>query len=470
MNLKFLHLHLHGLIRSNSLELGRDPDTGGQTQYVLELVKSLANTSEVDQVDLVTRLIKDTKVDKSYSQEREFIEPGAQIIRFQFGPAKYLRKELLWPYLDELTQNLIQYYKKHENKPNFIHAHYADAGYVGVRLSQALKIPFIFTGHSLGREKKRKLLEAGLKLNQIEKLYCISKRIKAEEEALKYTDIVVTSTKQESVFQYSQYNSFLTEKCKVISPGVDHIKFHHIHSTTETSEIDNMMFPFLKDIRKPPFLAISRAVRRKNIPSLVEAYGRSEKLKRKANLVLVLGCRDNTSKLDPQQRDVFQQIFEMIDKYNLYGKVAYPKKHSPSNIPSLYRWAACRGGIFVNPALTEPFGLTLLEASSCGLPIISTDDGGPKEIHSKCENGLLVDVSDINKLKIALEKGISNSSQWKLWSRNGIEGVHRHFSWNTHVRNYLSIFKSQYQKSAIFSSSGIKESCLKGSSSLIKPH
>ncbi len=470
MNLKFLHLHLHGLIRSNSLELGRDSDTGGQTQYVLELVKSLANTSEVDQVDIVTRLIKDSKIDSSYSKEQEYIEPGAQILRFQFGPNKYLRKELLWPYLGELTQNLIQYYQKHENKPSCIHAHYADAGYVGVRLSQALKVPFIFTGHSLGREKKRKLLEAGLKINQIEKLYCISNRINAEEEALKYADIVVTSTKQESIYQYSQYHSFSPEKSKVIAPGVDHTKFHHIHSTTETSEIDNMMLPFLRDLRKPPILAISRAVRRKNIPSLVEAYGRSEKLKRKTNLILVLGCRDNTSKLDSQQRDVFQKIFEMIDKYNLYGKVAYPKKHSPANIPSFYRWAASREGIFVNPALTEPFGLTLLEASSCGLPIIATDDGGPKEIHLKCENGLLVDVTDTNQLRIALEKGISNSSQWRLWSRNGIEGVHRHFSWNTHVRNYLSILKDHNQKSPKVSSSGIKESCLKGTSSLIKPH
>ncbi len=470
MSLKFLHLHLHGLIRSNSLELGRDSDTGGQTQYVLELVKSLSKMPEVDQVDLVTRLINDSKVDISYANEREFIEPGAQILRFQFGPSKYLRKELLWPYLDELTHNLIQYYQKSEDKPNFIHAHYADAGYVGIRLSKALKVPLIFTGHSLGREKKRKLLEAGLKINQIEKLYCISKRIKAEEEALKYADIVVTSTKQESKYQYSQYSSYLLEKSRVIAPGVDHTKFHHIHSTTETSEIDNMMLPFLKDLRKPPLLAISRAVRRKNIPFLVEAYGRSEKLKRKANLVLVLGCRDNTSKLDSQQKDVFQKIFEMIDKYNLYGKVAYPKKHSPTNIPSLYRWAASRGGMFVNPALTEPFGLTLLEASSCGLPIIATDDGGPKEIHSKCENGLLVDVSEINKLKISLEQGISNSTQWKVWSRNGIEGVNRHFSWNTHVGKYLSVLLGLDQKSTIVSSSGIKQSCLKGCSSLIKPH
>ena len=86
MRLKFLHLHLHGLIRSKNLELGRDADTGGQTQYVLELIKSLANTSEVDQVDLVTRLIKDPKVEGEYSQEEEFVEPGVRILRFKFGP------------------------------------------------------------------------------------------------------------------------------------------------------------------------------------------------------------------------------------------------------------------------------------------------------------------------------------------------------------------------------------------------
>ena len=40
MRFKFLHLHLHGLIRSKNLELGRDADTGGKTQYVLELIKS----------------------------------------------------------------------------------------------------------------------------------------------------------------------------------------------------------------------------------------------------------------------------------------------------------------------------------------------------------------------------------------------------------------------------------------------
>ena len=470
MGLKILHLHLHGLIRSSNLELGRDPDTGGQTQYVLELVKSLANTSEVEQVDLVTRLIKDKRISINYSLKEEFIELGARILRFQFGPQKYLRKELLWPYLDELINQLYQFYKKPENKPNWIHAHYADAGYVGVHLSKILNVPLVFTAHSLGREKKRRLLDAGLKSSQIEKSYFISKRISAEEDALKKASMIVTSTKQESVYQYSTYESFELKKAKVICPGVDHDKFHHIYSTTETSDIDSMMNPFLVDSLKPPLLAISRAVRRKNVPSLVEAFGRSEKLKKNNNLILVLGCRDNLSKLDSQQKDVFQQIFEMIDKYNLYGKVAYPKKHTPDQIPSIYRWAASRRGIFVNPALTEPFGLTLLEAASCGLPMVATDDGGPREIKLKCENGLLADVTDLNKLKVTLEKAIANKSQWKLWSRNGIEAVSRHFSWNNHVRNYLFNMYQQNQELSMLSSSGIKLNCLNGRSSLIKPH
>ena len=123
--------------------------------------------------------------------------------------------------------------------------------YVGVHLSRNLKVPLVFTAHSLGREKKRRLLDAGLTQSQIEKSYFISKRISAEEEALKEASIIVTSTKQESVYQYSAYKSFESQKARVISPGVDYKKFHHIHSTTETSDIDNMMNSFLTDSLKP---------------------------------------------------------------------------------------------------------------------------------------------------------------------------------------------------------------------------
>ena len=71
MGFRLLHLHLHGLFRGHDLELGRDADTGGQTLYVLELVKGLAARPEVDRVEVVTRLIHDRRVSLDYARPEE---------------------------------------------------------------------------------------------------------------------------------------------------------------------------------------------------------------------------------------------------------------------------------------------------------------------------------------------------------------------------------------------------------------
>ena len=445
MGLRLLHLNLHGLIRSHDLELGRDSDTGGQTLYVLELVKGLAARPEVEKVELITRLISDRRVSFDYSNPVEKISSCAEIIRIPFGPKRYLRKELLWPYLDDLADQIVQRLQKENRFPDWIHAHYADAGYVGALVSRRLRLPLVFTGHSLGREKLRRLLAAGIDHDQIEQTYSISKRIDAEELALAHSNLLITSTKQESDEQYSRYGRFSSENVEVIPPGVDLNRFHSVDTSQndEEKELNKLFKPFLRDINLPPLLAISRAVRRKNIPALIETYGRSSILQQRHNLILILGCREDSRQLEKQQREVFQQVFELVDKYNLYGKVAYPKQHKREQIPSIYRWVANRRGLFVNPALTEPFGLTLLEAAASGLPMVTTDDGGPRDILSRCENGLLVDVTDLEAFRDGLEIAGSNSSLWKTWSNNGVEGVSRHFSWDAHVCNYIALMQKR---------------------------
>jgi len=446
LGLKLLHLNLHGLIRSNDLELGRDSDTGGQTLYVLELVKGLAARPEVEKVELITRLIVDRKVSSDYSKPVEKISNCAEIIRLPFGPKRYVRKELLWPYLDDLADQIVQrLQKENHNLPDWIHAHYADAGYVGALVSRRLGLPLVFTGHSLGREKLRRLLAAGIDHDQIEQTYSISKRIDAEELALAHANLLITSTKQESDVQYARYGRFSSKNVEIIPPGVDLNRFHPIAYSLnkKEKELNKLFKPFLRDINLPPLLAISRAVRRKNIPALIETYGRSSILQQRHNLILILGCREDSRQLDKQQREVFQQVFELVDKYNLYGKVAYPKQHKREQIPSIYRWAANRNGLFVNPALTEPFGLTLLEAAACGLPMVTTDDGGPRDILSRCDNGLLVDVTDLEAFRDGLETAGSNPSLWKTWSNNGVEGVSRHFSWDAHVCNYIALMQKR---------------------------
>ena len=439
MGLRLLHLHLHGLFRSHELELGRDADTGGQTLYVLELVKHLAQQPDVDHVDVVTRLIKDSKISGDYAVPEERIASRARILRFRFGPDRYLRKEQLWPHLMQLVDQLIDHLRQPGQMVDWIHAHYADAGLVGSLVSKRLGIPLVFTGHSLGREKQRRFLVAGGDRLQMEHTYAISARIAAEERALAQADLVITSTRQEAEKQYSIYSNFQPQRAHVLPPGVDSSRFHPSASVTEQAELNQLLHPFLRDPSKPPLLAISRAVRRKNIPALVDAFGQSDALRRQFNLVLVLGCRDDPRQLAEQQREVFQQVFELVDHHNLYGSIAYPKQHRRDHIPAMYRWAARRQGLFVNPALTEPFGLTLLEAAACGLPMVATDDGGPQDIQARCGNGLLVDVTKPGGLQSGLEQAARAGDLWRRWSDNGVEAVSRHFSWDAHVRHYLAL-------------------------------
>jgi len=448
VGLNLLHLHLHGLFRSQGLELGRDADTGGQTLYVLELVRSLAARAEVDHVEVVTRLIQDRRLSADYALPEESIAPGASIRRFSFGPKRYLRKEQLWPYLDELADQLVLHLQARHRRPDWIHAHYADAGYVGALVSRRLGLPLVFTGHSLGREKLRRLLAAGGNREQIDQTYSISRRIDAEELALAHADLVITSTRQERDHQYSRYGRFEAGRADVVPPGVDARRFHPRSTPQESADVSALVEPFLREPQRPPLLAICRADRRKNIPALVEAFGQSAVLRERHNLILVLGNRDDSRQMDRQQREVFQQIFDLVDRYDLYGSVAYPKHHRRDQVPSIYRWAADRKGLFVNPALTEPFGLTLLEAAASGLPMVATDDGGPRDIQRRCENGLLVDVTDPDSLQHGLVRAGSDPERWRRWRDNGVEAVSRHYSWDAHVCSYLALMQGRLSPSA----------------------
>ncbi len=206
--ISILLISVHGLIRADNLELGRDADTGGQTKYVVELARTLAEFDEVEQVDLLTRRVVDQEVSKDYAQVYEPISKKAQIVRLDAGPAAYLPKEELWDYLDVFADNALAYIRELGRTPDIIHSHYADAGYVGVRLANLLGIPLIHTGHSLGRVKRRRLLASGLKRDVIETRYNMSRRIDAEEDTLASAELFIASTRNEIEEHYELYDHY----------------------------------------------------------------------------------------------------------------------------------------------------------------------------------------------------------------------------------------------------------------------
>ena len=110
-------------------------------------------------------------------------------------------------------------------------------------------------------------------------------------------------------------------------------------------------------------------------------------------------------------------------------------------MPELYRIAAEKKGVFVNSALTEPFGITLIEAAASGLPVIAPNDGGPLDIINNCECGLLVDTTNYKELAAAIKHIIADSEKWKQYSRAGVMNVRNHYTWKTHAKTYLNEIK-----------------------------
>lgn len=435
--LYILMISVHGLIRGRDLELGRDADTGGQTTYVVELARALARHQEVERVDLLTRLIDEPAVSSDYAQPEEDLGNGARVLRLSCGPRRYLRKETLWPYLDQMVDQCLHFLRKQNRLPDMIHSHYADAGYVGRQLSLLLGIPQVHTGHSLGRAKRERLLASGRKELAIERQFSLSRRIAVEEEVLKHASLVVTSTRQEIDEQYGMYQNHDPRRCVVIPPGIDTSRFSPPGRKIAASAIQREIDRFLTQPEKPMILAICRPESRKNLKGLVAAYGNDPHLQEAANLVVVAGNRDNIRDLDEAQQQVLGDLLLDIDHYDLWGRAAFPKHHNQEDIPELYRLAAQRRGIFVNSALTEPFGLTLIEAAASGLPFVAPDDGGPKDIVGNCRNGLLVDTLDPASIADGLGKALLDMNQWRKWSRQGIVGVKRHYSWDAHVAKYM---------------------------------
>ncbi|TYI71575.1 hypothetical protein E1A91_D08G305600v1 [Gossypium mustelinum] len=492
-------ISLHGLIRGESMELGRDSDTGGQVKYVVELARALGTMPGVYRVDLLTRQVSAPDVDWTYAEPTEMLSPrttensmqelgessGAYIIRIPFGPKdKYIPKEMIWPHIPEFVDCALSHIRQMSKVlgeqigggepvwPVAIHGHYADAGDSAALLSGALNVPMLFTGHSLGRDKLEQLLKQGRQSREeINTTYKIMRRIEAEELSLDASEVVITSTRQEIEEQWRLYDGFdpiLERKLRarirrgvschgrfmprmvVIPPGME---FHHIvphdgdmdgdverneeNSTSPDPPIWSEIMRFFSNPRKPMILALARPDPKKNLTTLVKAFGECRPLRELANLTLIMGNRDSIDEMSGANASVLLSILKLIDKYDLYGQVAYPKHHKQYEVPDIYRLAAKTKGVFINPAFIEPFGLTLIEAAAYGLPIVATKNGGPVDIHRVLDNGLLVDPHDQQSIADALLKLVSDKHLWARCRQNGLKNIQL-FSWPEHCKTYLS--------------------------------
>lgn len=98
--------------------------------------------------------------------------------------------------------------------------------------------------------------------------------------------------------------------------------------------------------------------------------------------------------------------------------------------------------LFVLPSPAEPFGLVLLEAMALGVPVIATSAGGPLEIVSHNESGLLVPPSDAHALAEAINELLDNPQQRQAMGKAGRARFEERFTARRMAREIKALYET----------------------------
>ncbi len=98
--------------------------------------------------------------------------------------------------------------------------------------------------------------------------------------------------------------------------------------------------------------------------------------------------------------------------------------------------------IFIAPSIAnESFGVAVVEAMACEIPVVATDVDGFKEVMNNNVTGYIVKRKDINSIAYALEKLMSSSETRKIIGKNGRKRVIENYDWNKNVETMESVYE-----------------------------
>ncbi|HEX5246737.1 MAG TPA: glycosyltransferase family 4 protein [Gaiellaceae bacterium] len=150
-------------------------------------------------------------------------------------------------------------------------------------------------------------------------------------------------------------------------------------------------------------LSVSRLTRQKGIDVAVEALS----LLPDDVVLVVLG--------EGPQRELLE---ELAREHDVESRVILPGR-----VPDVAAWLR-RASVYVQPARWEGFGLAVLEAMVCGLPVVATNVSSLPELVADGETGLLVPPDDPAALARAVERALADPALGPA----GLERARREFS------------------------------------------
>ncbi|KAL3625266.1 SAGA histone acetylase and TREX-2 complexes component [Castilleja foliolosa] len=467
------------------------PDTGGQVVYILDQVPALEREmlkrikeqglDITPRILIVTRLLPDA-VGTTCGQrlEKVFGTEHSHIIRVPFRTEKgivrkWISRFEVWPYMETFTEDVAKDITAElQAKPDLIIGNYSEGNLAASLLAHKLGVTQCTIAHAL---EKTKYPDSDIYLKKFDEKYHFSCQFTADLYAMNHTDFIITSTFQEiagskhTVGQYESHTAFtmpglyrvvhgidvFDPKFNIVSPGAD-TKVYFAYTEKDKrltefhSEIEELLYSdveneehlcVLKDKTKPILFTMARLDRVKNLTGLVESYAKNPKLRELVNLVVVGGDRRKESK-DSEEQAEMKKMYSLIETYNLNGQFRWiSAQMNRFRNGELYRYIADTKGAFVQPAFYEAFGLTVVEAMTCGLPTFATVHGGPAEIIVNGISGFHIDPYNGDEVAEVLvdffDKCKADPSHWDAISAAGLKRIEEKYTWQIYSDRLLTL-------------------------------
>ena len=340
----------HGHFCNLSSQKLDNKDTGGQVVYIYNLALAFSRREEVSRVDIITHRFSENKtINKNHSCPVEHIDNKVRIVRV--GKTRTFKiKEEIFTILPEIADSILEFYKLRKEKiPDVWYGHFADGGLVSQLLSSVTNKPFLWTPHSLSVLKTDKLCKI---------------RFQAELESIMKSDLIITSTNNSKQTLIEKYNC-PTYKIQVAAPGINNFYLEN----TKINEDNHPIWKLLELYSENKVLLVAgRACPDKFYESVISMFIHYGEFCKEFRCIIMI--------ID-YHSEYCLSLQNLVLENNLENQIKIiPSCTYPMFLHVLGKIKNTKG-ILLHPSKRESFGLTVLEAASCGVPVI---------VNSKCDN------------------------------------------------------------------------------------
>lgn len=210
------------------------------------------------------------------------------------------------------------------------------------------------------------------------------------------------------------------EKITVIYEGVDFTRFRRVYDKTLLNLIrEEYCLP------SQFILTVTTIEPRKNVEGLLFAYRRLKQILNNPPKLVIVGRKGLKA----------DKITETVHQLGLYRDVIFTGYVSDDHLPLIYNNAL----VFVFPSLSEGFGLPVLEAMACGLPVVCSDIPALREIAG--DVAIFVDPENYYLMAEKLKEVIISHKLRHQLQEKSLQQA-RHFSWESCARKTLNLYLS----------------------------